>query len=90
PAPTPGVKWGLGAYDFVVGTNVTWQPQYDNLSNLLSTTYGLTYGLDYHYGFADLGGGLQALRLEFVPEPSTVLLLFGGGLLLWRVRRRTR
>jgi hypothetical protein len=36
----------------------------------------------------DIGGGMQALRLEFVPEPSTMLLLVGGGLLLWRFRRR--
>ncbi|NQU10559.1 PEP-CTERM sorting domain-containing protein [bacterium] len=31
---------------------------------------------------------MQALRLEFVPEPSTVLLLVGGGLVLWRFRRK--
>ncbi|NQU09837.1 PEP-CTERM sorting domain-containing protein [bacterium] len=85
--PTPGVKWGLGAYDFVVATNVTWNPQYDNMTNLLGS-YGLTENLDYRFGVMGIGGGLQALRLEFVPEPSTVLLLVGGGLLLWRVRRR--
>jgi len=85
--PTAGVKWGLGAYNFIVGSNVTWNPQYDDLTNVLAG-YGLTQGLDYNYGIFNLDGGLQALRLEFVPEPSTVLLLLGGGLLVWRSRRK--
>jgi len=51
------------------------------ITNLLNS-YGLTAGLDYQFGVADIGGGLQALRLTFIPEPSTVLLLAGGGLLL--------
>ncbi|NQU09917.1 PEP-CTERM sorting domain-containing protein [bacterium] len=85
--PAPGVKWGLGAYNFVVGDSVTWNPQYDDLTNVLAS-YGLVQNLDYRYGIFNIGGGLQALRLEFVPEPSTVLLLVGGGLVLWRFRRR--
>jgi hypothetical protein len=87
--PTPGVKWGLGTYDFIIASNVTYAPQYDNLiSNM--TVWGLQQNLDYRYGVMDIGGGLQALRLEFVPEPSTVLLLVGGGLVLVRFRRRSK
>jgi hypothetical protein len=86
---TNGASWGLGTYDFLVGSNITWNPQYANLTNVLSGTYGLVYGADYRFGIADLGNGLQALRLSFVPEPSTALLLVGGGLVLWRARRRT-
>ncbi|NQU11778.1 PEP-CTERM sorting domain-containing protein [bacterium] len=86
-APLGPYKWGLGAYDFIVGTGVTYSAQYDNLTNILGAA-GLVQNLDYRYGIFNIGGGLQALRLEFVPEPSTVLLLVGGGLVLWRFRRR--
>ncbi|NQU10560.1 hypothetical protein HQ590_07215 [bacterium] len=41
----PGVKWGLGAYNFVVVSNVTWNPQYADLTNLLNAA-GLQQGLD--------------------------------------------
>jgi len=84
--PTPGVKYGLGTYDFIIASNITYGAQYDSLTNSLLS--GLQFGVDYRYGVVDLAGGLQALRLEFVPEPSTLLLLVGGGWLLWRVRRR--
>jgi len=88
-APTPGVKWGLGVYDFVLGTGVTVGANfYANMTNLLSSApYSLVYGTDYRFGLVDTGS-YEALRLEFVPEPSTVLLLVGGGLLLYRVRRK--
>ncbi|NQU11852.1 hypothetical protein HQ590_13745, partial [bacterium] len=42
--PAPGVKWGLGAYNFVVGDSVTWNPQYDDLTNVLAS-YGLVQNL---------------------------------------------
>jgi hypothetical protein len=82
--PVPGVKYGLGVYNFLIATNITYTPQYDNLVNLLTNTYNLTYGVDFQYGVVNLGGGLFALQLAFVPEPSTVLLLGLGGLLVWR------
>ena len=84
PAPVPGVKYGLGVYNFIVATNITYSPQYDNLVNLLTNDYNLTYGVDFQYGVVSLGGGLFALQLAFVPEPSTVLLLALGGLMVWR------
>jgi hypothetical protein len=82
--PVPGVKYGLGVYDFLIATNITYTPAYDNLVNLLTNTYNLTYGVDFQYGIVNLGGGLFALQLSFVPEPSTVLLLALGGLMVWR------
>jgi len=86
---TSGVKWGLGTYDFVLGTGVTVGANfYADMTNLLSGIHSLQYGVDYRFGWVDTGTGLQALRLEFVPEPSTILLLVGGGLVLYRVRRR--
>ena len=63
---------GMAANRFTI----TWAPQYDNLTNLLAAA-GLVENLDYRYGITDIGGGMQALRLEFVPEPSTALLLLG-------------
>ncbi|NQU12233.1 PEP-CTERM sorting domain-containing protein [bacterium] len=86
--PTSGVKWGLGTYDFVLATGITAGVDfYASMTNLLGGYY-LYENVDYRFGVMDLGGGLQALRLEFVPEPSTVMLLIGGGLVLWRFRRR--
>ncbi len=43
----------------------------------------------WSYGIVNLGA-YQALELSvtMIPEPSTILLLLGGGLLLWRSRRR--
>ncbi|NQU11386.1 PEP-CTERM sorting domain-containing protein, partial [bacterium] len=87
-APLGPYKYGLGTYDFITSSNITWNPQYDNLTNILASA-GLVQNLDYRWGMVDVGGGLQALRLEFVPEPSTVmLLLVGGGLMLRSARRR--
>ncbi|NQU12043.1 PEP-CTERM sorting domain-containing protein [bacterium] len=87
--PLPGVKYGKGTYDFLIATNLTWSPAYDNMTNLLSGTYGLAYGTDYQYGIVQIGADQFALRLAFVPEPSTILLLLGGGgLVLWARRRR--
>jgi hypothetical protein len=88
PGLIPGVKWGLGTYDFVVGSNLTWNPQYANLTNILSG-YSLVQGVDYSFGVVGLENGLQALRLSFVPEPSTALLLIGGGLMLYQMRKRS-
>jgi len=86
-APAPGAKWGLGTYDFIIGTGVTVGANfYADMTNLLAGYY-LNEGVDYRFGLVDMGS-YQALRLEFVPEPSTVLLLVGGGWLLYRVRRR--
>jgi len=85
--PLGPYKYGLGTYDFITGTNVVWSPEYANLTNILGAA-GLVQNLDYRFGVMGIGGGLQALRLEFVPEPSTVILLLGGGLVLWRFRRR--
>jgi len=88
--PVPGVKYGLGLYDFLIATNITYSPAYDNMVFMLTNTYGLTYGVDFQYGIVNLGGGLYALELSFVPEPSTVLLLGLGGLLVYRRRRMSR
>ena len=84
------MKYGLGVYDFLVATNITYNPQYDNLVFMLTNTYGLTYGVDFQYGIVSLGSGLYALELAFVPEPSTVLLLGLGGLLVYRRRRMAK
>jgi hypothetical protein len=88
PAPVSGVKYGLGVYDFVIATNSDLSSaHYDNLVFMLTNQYGLTYGVDFQYGVVQLGGGLYALELTFVPEPSTVLLLGLGGLLVFRRRQ---
>ncbi|MFW6163886.1 MAG: PA14 domain-containing protein, partial [Planctomycetota bacterium] len=44
----------------------------------------------FAYSIVGAPGGRQALRLEFIPEPTTVALLGLGGLALLRRRRRTR
>ena len=78
--PMPYLAWADG----VAAPDVTWNPQYDNLVYMLTNNYELTYGVDFTYGLVELGGGLWALQLTFVPEPSTVLLLGLGGLMVWR------
>ncbi|MFZ4775548.1 MAG: PEP-CTERM sorting domain-containing protein [Terrimicrobiaceae bacterium] len=83
-----GPGWGLGVYNFLVGSNLTYSPQSDNLVSLL-TGYGLVQNTDYTYGVVDFGGGLQALQLSFpIPEPSAMLLVALGGWLVWRRRAR--
>ncbi|NQU11118.1 PEP-CTERM sorting domain-containing protein [bacterium] len=88
--PAPGAKYGLGEYTFLIASNVTYTPVSDNLTALLGS-YGLIAGPHYTYGLTQLGDGTWALKLNFVPEPSTVLLLGLGGLLAWRrIAKRTR
>lgn len=71
-APAPRPQYGLLNYDFIVATNITYSPAADNLTALLGT-YGLSNGVDFTYGVVDLGGGLQALRLKFLPSRGTVI-----------------
>jgi hypothetical protein len=83
----------FGKWDFLRADAITNNATFDNLTNIVnSLTNTLPAGLfaNYTYGVVDLPGGGQALELSInmVPEPSTVLLLLGGGLVLWRCRRR--
>ncbi|NQU11089.1 PEP-CTERM sorting domain-containing protein, partial [bacterium] len=82
---------GYGKWDFLKADSIAYTPAYDNLSNLVM---GLTLpsGADFagwSYGVVHLGAyDVLELSVNMIPEPSTALLLLGGGLVLWRFRRR--
>ncbi|NQU10648.1 PEP-CTERM sorting domain-containing protein [bacterium] len=82
---------GFGTWDFLKADTILYTPGYDNLSNIV---LGLTLPdaailAGWSYGVVDLGSyDVLRLSISMVPEPSTILLLVGGGLLVWRARRR--
>jgi hypothetical protein len=70
--PIPKQKYGLGEYNFIIATNLTYQPSYDNLVPLLTKQCGLKEGEDFRYGVVTLADGRNALQLAFTPSKSVI------------------
>ncbi|NQU10882.1 PEP-CTERM sorting domain-containing protein [bacterium] len=84
---------GFGTWDFLKADTIIYTPAYDNLSNLVAglSLPPATLFKDWTYGVVDLGSyDVLRLSVNMIPEPSTILLLVGGGLLVWRFRRQRR
>jgi hypothetical protein len=79
---TGGPLAGGTFFDVMVGDKIVWDPSFGLDPAAASAGWGLSL-----LGDNEIGGGSDTLRLTFIPEPSSALLLGLGGFLLARRRR---